>query len=204
MTGLLYNLIIKMAGTEEEAADGLAKALRMEVVKDERSAGNEEGGGTLRALEALEFLTQESEPSGTTLVGARNGFNELSRLAMLWTVWQLPRLVEKKFRSMPVSIESKPRPRRPAVPHSPQHCQAAQLVEPITDINEHCSARMSFLSEELKGSQFPLSLPSFVLLLATPVFLKFHLLRVLPKCGVKALCWLLLCSCRLFVKVKKT
>ena len=29
---------------------------------------------------------QEAEPSGTTLVDARNGFNELSRLAMLWTV----------------------------------------------------------------------------------------------------------------------
>ena len=46
----------------------------------------EEGGGTQRALEALEFLTQESEPSGTTLVDARNWFNNLSRLAMLWTV----------------------------------------------------------------------------------------------------------------------
>ena len=36
-----------------------------------------------------QFLTQEAEPSGTTLVDARNGFNELSRLAMLWTVQHL-------------------------------------------------------------------------------------------------------------------
>ena len=48
--------------------------------------GEEGGGGTQRALEALEFLTQEAEPSGTTLLDACNGFNELSRLAMLWTV----------------------------------------------------------------------------------------------------------------------
>ena len=47
----------------------------------------EEGGdGTIRSLGALEFLTQESDLSGTTLVDARNGFNELSRLTMLWTV----------------------------------------------------------------------------------------------------------------------
>ena len=45
--------------------------------------GEEGGGGTQRPLEALEFLTQDAEPSGTTLFDARNGFNELSRLAML-------------------------------------------------------------------------------------------------------------------------
>ena len=48
--------------------------------------GKEEGTGTLRALGALEFLTQYAEPSGTTIVDDRNGCNELSRLAMLWTV----------------------------------------------------------------------------------------------------------------------
>ena len=46
----------------------------------------DEGGETQRALGALEFLNQEAEPSGTTLIDARNRFNELSRLAMLWTV----------------------------------------------------------------------------------------------------------------------
>ena len=58
----------------------------MEVEEDEGSEGEEGCGGTLRALEALEFLTQEAELSGTTLVDVHNGFNELSRLAMLWTV----------------------------------------------------------------------------------------------------------------------
>ena len=48
--------------------------------------GEEEGDETLRALGALEFLTQDAEPSGTTLVDARNGFNELNRLEILWTV----------------------------------------------------------------------------------------------------------------------
>ena len=52
-----------------------------------KGEGNEGGDGTIRALGYLEFLTQEVEPSRTTLVGARNGFNELIRLAMLWTVW---------------------------------------------------------------------------------------------------------------------
>ena len=58
----------------------------MKGVEAEGSEGEEGGGGTLRALEALEFLTQEAEPIGTLLVDARNGFNELSRFAMLWTV----------------------------------------------------------------------------------------------------------------------
>ena len=86
MAGLLHNLNIETAGTEEEAAEGLAEALRMEVEEDEGREGEEGGGGTLRALEDLEFLTQDTEPSGTTLVDACNGFNELRRLAMLWTV----------------------------------------------------------------------------------------------------------------------
>ena len=86
VAGLLSNLIKETAGTEEEAAEGLAEALRMEGVEDEGSKGEEGGGGTLRALKALEFLTQEAEPIGTTLVDSHNGFNKLSRLAVLWTV----------------------------------------------------------------------------------------------------------------------
>ena len=82
----LSNLIIETAGTDEEAAEGLVETLGMEVEDDEGSKGEEGGGGTQWALEALEFLTQEAEPSGTTLVDARNGFNKVSRLAMLWTV----------------------------------------------------------------------------------------------------------------------
>ena len=53
---------------------------------DRGSKGEEGGGRTQQALKALEFLTQEAEPSGTTLVDAHNGFNELSRLAMIRTV----------------------------------------------------------------------------------------------------------------------
>ena len=82
----LLNLTIETAGTKEEAAEGLAEALGMEVEEDVGNEGEEEGGRTQRALEFLEILTQEAEPSSTTLVHARNGFNELIRLAMLWTV----------------------------------------------------------------------------------------------------------------------
>ena len=56
---------------------------------------------------------------------------------------------------MPISIERESRPRRPEVSYSQQHRQAAQLVETITGINEHYTTWPSFLSEELKGSQFP-------------------------------------------------
>ena len=37
-------------------------------------------------MEATGLLNQDAEPGGTTLVDALNVFNELSRLAMLWTV----------------------------------------------------------------------------------------------------------------------
>ena len=85
----LDNLTIETAGTEEEAAEVLEATLEtqeMEVEGDGGSEGEEGGGGTQRALEALELLTQDADPSGTTLVDSRNGFNELSRLEMLWTV----------------------------------------------------------------------------------------------------------------------
>ena len=84
--GLMSNLIIETAVTKEEAAKGLAAALGMEVKVDRESEGEEGGGRPQQALEPLEFLTQDADPSGTTLVDAHNGFNELSRLAMLWTV----------------------------------------------------------------------------------------------------------------------
>ena len=64
----------------------MAEAKGMELVEDEGIEGGEGGGGILRKMGALEFLTQEGEPSSTTLVDAHNGFNKLSRLAMLWTV----------------------------------------------------------------------------------------------------------------------
>ena len=89
MAGLVDNLTIETAYTEEEAAEGLDAALETQEMEDEGdggSEGEEGGGGNQRALESLEFLTQDAETSGTTLVDAHNGFNELSRLEMLWTV----------------------------------------------------------------------------------------------------------------------
>ena len=88
--------------------------------------------------------------------------------------WRLPRLAEEKLRSMPIAIEREPCPHRPVVPHSPHHCQAAQLVEPIMGINERCTARLSFLSEELQGFQCPLSPSTLILFLAPPVLLDLH------------------------------
>ena len=74
-----------MAGTEEEATERLEAALEMVVDGEGEDKGDEGGDGTKRALGALEFLTQEAEPSGTTPVDARNGFKEMRRLIMLWT-----------------------------------------------------------------------------------------------------------------------
>ena len=82
----LVILTIETAGTEEEAEEGLTAAMEMTMEEDRESEGEEGVGGTQQALDALEFLTQEADPIGTTLVDACNGFNELSRLAMLWTV----------------------------------------------------------------------------------------------------------------------
>ena len=82
----LNNLTIETAGTEEEAAEGLEAALGMEVEEDGGSDGEEGSKGASRALGALELISQDVDPSGTTLVDARNGFNELSRFEVLLTV----------------------------------------------------------------------------------------------------------------------
>ena len=42
----MVNLSIETAGTDEEAAEGLAAALEMEVEEDRGSEGEEEGDGT--------------------------------------------------------------------------------------------------------------------------------------------------------------
>ena len=82
-------LSIETAGTEEEAAEGLGEALEMDIKEEGEGEGEGNKGGyeTLRVLGALYFLTQEGEPSGATLVDARNGINKMRCLAMLWTVW---------------------------------------------------------------------------------------------------------------------
>ena len=71
---------------EEEAAVQLGEALEMEAEETIEGKGAEGVGGTQRALGALEFLTQDAEPSRTTLIDAHNGFSNLIRLSMLWTV----------------------------------------------------------------------------------------------------------------------
>ena len=62
----------------------LESALEMEV--DVEGKGEKGGEGTLRALGSIKFLTQDVEPIGTMLVDAHNGFNDMSRLTMLWMV----------------------------------------------------------------------------------------------------------------------
>ena len=88
LTSGMHNLIIETVGIEEEAAEGLKVTLGMEIVEvGEINCEREEGGeGTQREPGDLEFLIQDADPSGTTLIDAWNGFNKLSRLAMLWTV----------------------------------------------------------------------------------------------------------------------
>ena len=81
--GTSQNLNTETEGTEEEAEEGLEAALGIELEEDMDSEGEEGSEGNQRALGSLEFLTQDAEPSGTALVDARNGFNEMSRLAML-------------------------------------------------------------------------------------------------------------------------
>ena len=85
---VLGNVIIETAGTEEEAAEGIEDALTMDIEEAGKNNGEgEEGGeGIQKSLGALEFLTQEAETTGTTLVDACNGFSEPSRMEMLWTV----------------------------------------------------------------------------------------------------------------------
>ena len=56
----------------------------MEVEKEGK--GEEVGEGTPRALGSIEFLTQETDLSGTALIDAHIGSNEMSHLVMLWTV----------------------------------------------------------------------------------------------------------------------
>ena len=68
-------------------AEQLTASLAMEEEYDRGCKGEEDLGGTQRALGALELLTHEDDSNRTTLVDDRNGFNKLSRLAMLWTVW---------------------------------------------------------------------------------------------------------------------
>ena len=77
-------MMVETEETDKEVADILEVSLGM--VVDGEGEGEGVGTGTLRALGSIDFLTQDANPSGTTLVDARNGFNKMSRLEMLWTV----------------------------------------------------------------------------------------------------------------------
>ena len=84
----INHLIIDTEGTKEEAVENLKEALEMEIKLGGGNVtkGEEGGDGNLRSQGDLEFLTQDKEPSGTTPIDARNRFNELIHLEMLWTV----------------------------------------------------------------------------------------------------------------------
>ena len=58
---------------------------------------------TLVELGATGLMTQESKPGRTMVFDACNGFNELIRLAMLWTVWHHC-LEGERFVSISISI----------------------------------------------------------------------------------------------------
>ena len=66
----LDNLTIETGGMEEEAADSLNATLGMEVEENRASEVEVGCDRTQRDLGALEFLTQDAEPSRTTLVDA--------------------------------------------------------------------------------------------------------------------------------------
>ena len=63
-----------------------ALQIEIEEVGEVDGEGKEEVDWTLRALGDLEFLTQDAELSGKSLIDSRNGLNDLSRLSMLWIV----------------------------------------------------------------------------------------------------------------------
>ena len=75
MAVVIENINIEKTVTEEEAAERLEVVLEMEIKEEGEVEGEERCDGTQRVLGALEFLTQEVEPSGTMIVDARNGFN---------------------------------------------------------------------------------------------------------------------------------
>ena len=88
MVARINNLTIETEGIEEEAAEIFTVVQEMEVEEEREDLveGEYKGDGNLRALGALEFLTKDAETTRTMIVDARNGFNDMSRLAMLWTM----------------------------------------------------------------------------------------------------------------------
>ena len=77
----------KLRTTMKALEVGMKAMAEEYVVEAEEDGKKAEGGGRLGegklALEAIGFLTQDLEPSGTTLIDARNGFNNMSLLAII-------------------------------------------------------------------------------------------------------------------------
>ena len=83
--GTGYDSIVDTGDVEKEDAVNLEMVMGMEVEGEYQL----EGDSTLMALVATGFLIKETEPIGKILVNDRNGFNKLSRLAMMCTVQHL-------------------------------------------------------------------------------------------------------------------
>ena len=60
--------------------------MEIEEARGDVVEGEDGGDRTQGAMVVLGFFTQDAETSGTMLIDARNAFNKLSRLTMLWTV----------------------------------------------------------------------------------------------------------------------
>ena len=82
------NYIIIVMEEMEVGEEGIYMGVAADTEDDDAVAEVGGIGGDLLALEATGILTQDTEPSGTTIIDVHNGFNDLSRLAMRWTVHQ--------------------------------------------------------------------------------------------------------------------
>ena len=70
----------------EVATKSMVEVYEVEVEKYGIEAERGGLGGGMLALEATGVLTQDADPGVKTLVDARNCFNDLRRLATLWSV----------------------------------------------------------------------------------------------------------------------
>ena len=72
----------------EVVEEGIYEGETAEADEDDTEAEGGGIGGDLLALEATGILTQDTEPGGTKIIDVHNGFKDLSRLSMRWTVYQ--------------------------------------------------------------------------------------------------------------------
>ena len=81
--GASYNIRTIMEYMEV-VEEGIYEGETAEADEDDTEAEGGGIGGDLLALEATGILTQDTDPGGTTIIDVHNGFNDLSRLTMLW------------------------------------------------------------------------------------------------------------------------